>query len=364
MQCEKIIPSLLDPMNKIWSMPKWKYLASRDVSQLFSDGQFLEMAYHVVEFCEEQLIKRSKAQEPGGACDLLSVALLRPILSLVLRLLHSIHALWDQEVDLLPELERAKCLSCMEIAASLEITNGLYVIDNLHKDKTGALLEKTRQGAYNVLGLCTSVQGAFSELLDNLFVRDFLSNDIGSMELRHLVKVIRLVAIPLVQNCPFNFWEPWTVDFLRSPILGVCEYRLHYAWFDLLHQGGTGKPYFYGKLVGSDRQIKECKHKLLLAFTREVSDLLRVLALAEQNMESASSSLLSFLVRHDCFERMRMSLLGYFVDDETTMKAIPFCHSLTRLAISDMSVRHSIVSDLLPCLIRRLDISFRVQFNA
>lgn len=50
-----------------------------------------------------------------------------------------------------------------------------------------------------------------------------------------------------------------------------------------------------------------------------------------------------------------MSLFGYFVDDETTMNAIPFCSSLTWLAISDTRVRHLIVNDLLPCLIRRLD---------
>jgi hypothetical protein len=52
---------------------------------------------------------------------------------------------------------------------------------------------------------------------------------------------------------------------------------------------------------------------------------------------------------------MRTSLFGYFVDDETTVKAVPFCHSLTSLAISDMSVRHLILNDLLPCLIQRLD---------
>jgi hypothetical protein len=113
------------------------------------------------------------------------------------------------------------------------------------------------------------------------------------MELRHLGKVIRLVAIPLVQNCPCEFWEPWMFNFLR-PILRECQYRLHYAWFDLLYQGGTGKPYFYGNLVGSVRDIKELKLKLLLAFTREVSDLLRVLALTVQNVESVSSSLLRY----------------------------------------------------------------------
>ncbi|KAM0855193.1 hypothetical protein ACQ4PT_049915 [Festuca glaucescens] len=310
-QCAMIIPRLLDPLNKIWSLQGWKYFASRNgVGQLFSShGQFLETAYHVVGFCEEQLVKRRKTQEPGGASDiLLSVPLLRQILPLLLRLLQRVHALWDEEVDDLPEeIERAKSLRCAELAATLESTDGLYDTDNLHKDKTGALLEGTRQRAYNVLGLCTYIDGAFSELLDSLSVRDALSEDIGSMELRHLLK------------------------------------------------GGLEKPYFYGNLVGSDRQIKQLEQKLLLAFTREVSDLLRVLALTQQNMESASSSLLSVLLRHGFFRRMRMSLFGYFVDDETTMKDLPFCRSLTRLAIRDMSVRQSIVNDLLPFLIRRLD---------
>jgi exportin-5 len=242
----------------------------------------------------------------------------------------------------------------VELAATLERTDEPYDIDKLRKDKTKALLEGTRPRVYNVLGMCASVEGAYSELLDSLTVQDFLTNYIGPMELRHLAKVIRLVAIPLVKNCPCKFWKPWMVDFL-GPILRECEYRLDFISFDLLHKGGTGKPYFYGKLVGSDTQIKESEQKLLLAFTRQVWDLLRVLALTEQNMESASSSLLSFLLRPDCFRRMRMSLFGYFVDDETTKKAIPFCRSLTLIAIDDMSVRHSIVNDLLPCLIQCLD---------
>lgn len=80
-----------------------------------------------------------------------------------------------------------------------------------------------------------------------------------------------------------------------------------------------------------------------------------MLSVTEQNVESVPSPLLRFLLLHDCFKRIRMSLFGYFVDDETTMNAIPFCRSLTWLAISDMRVRHSIVKDLLPSLIRRLD---------
>lgn len=315
MQYARIVPFLLGPLNKIWSLPKWKYLSRTGL--LFSDGQFLKMAYHVVKFVEEQL--KMRKTEESSDCDLFSVALLQQILPLLLQLLHCVHALWKQDHDFLPEeLERAKSLSCVELDSKLECTNGLYAIDNeesLLKNKIGALLEGTQQRVYNVLGLCTSIEGAFSELLDSRIVQDTLTADLGSLELRHLGKVIRLVVIPLVENCPCKFWEPWTFNFLR-PILGECEYRLHHAWFDLLYQGGTGKPYFYGNLVGSVRHIKESKLKLLLAFTREVSDLLTVLALAEQNMESVSSSLLRFLLRHDCFGRMRMSLFGYFVDDD------------------------------------------------
>ncbi|KAM0852341.1 hypothetical protein ACQ4PT_051822 [Festuca glaucescens] len=189
-QCSMIIPRLLDPLNKIRSLQGWKYFASHNgVGQLFSDGQFLEIAYHVVGFCEEQL-ERHKTQEPGGASDiLLSVPLLGQILPLLLRLLQRVHALWDEEVDDLPEeIERAKSLRCVELATTLESTDGLYDADSLHKDKTGALLEGTRQRAYNVLGLCTSIEGAFSDLLDSLSVRHALSEDMGSMELRHLSK--------------------------------------------------------------------------------------------------------------------------------------------------------------------------------
>jgi hypothetical protein len=143
-QCARIIPCLLDPLNKIWSLPEWKRFVSV-ASRVFSDDQFLEMAYHVVKSVEEQL-KRSRAQEPGGACDLFSVALLRQILPFLLRLLQPIHALWDSPYDFFPEeLEGAKCLSCVELAATLERTDEPYDIDKLCKDKTKALLEGTRQ---------------------------------------------------------------------------------------------------------------------------------------------------------------------------------------------------------------------------
>jgi len=143
----RMIPCLLDPLNKIWTLAEWKDNYVSSVSRIFSNGQFLEMSYHVVKFSEEQL-KRSKT-EGSGACDLFPVSHLQLILPLLLQLLQCIHALWNEEAYFLPEeLERAKCLSGLELATILESTNGLYDIDNekyLHKNKTQALLEGIRQ---------------------------------------------------------------------------------------------------------------------------------------------------------------------------------------------------------------------------
>lgn len=77
-----------------------------------------------------------------------------------------------------------------------------------------ALLEGIRQRVYNVIGLCTSIERAFSELLDSLSVSVAFMKDLGSMEFRYLGKLIRLVIIPLVKHCPRKFWKEWVTSFL------------------------------------------------------------------------------------------------------------------------------------------------------
>lgn len=63
-----------------------EYLHSASgLARLFSDVQFLNMAYDVVKFCEENL-KRSKAEE-SGACDICSVTLLQSILPFLLQVI-------------------------------------------------------------------------------------------------------------------------------------------------------------------------------------------------------------------------------------------------------------------------------------
>ncbi|KAM3227948.1 hypothetical protein ACQJBY_059599 [Aegilops geniculata] len=135
----------------IWIQTEWnhKYVRTMSgLSNLFSDGQFLKMSYHVVKFCEEKLMNGINEY---GACDVFSIALLELIIPLFLRLLRCIHVLWTVEIgiDLLPaEVEKAKALSCMELDHLLEISDGLYTIDSeesFRENETRALLEGTRQ---------------------------------------------------------------------------------------------------------------------------------------------------------------------------------------------------------------------------
>ncbi|XP_047055184.1 uncharacterized protein LOC124661368 [Lolium rigidum] len=380
-----MLPCLLNSLNRIWTQREWndKYVDTvSGLSNLFSDGQFLKMSYHIVKFCEEKLTGSVKNEY--GACDVFPVALLQSIIPLFLRLLRCIHALWSVEIGIgwLPqEVDMAKSLSCNELGCLLEISDGLYTIDSdesFRENETRALLEGTRQRVYNFIGQCTTVEEAFSKLLDSLSVSNAFMEALECMEFRHLGKLIHLVAVPLVKHCPSELWEEWTVNFLE-PILLQCEHRLHAAWFYHLYENQADSLFNYGNLVGEDEEIKSLGYMLLLEFTRKLSGLLEALALMEQtsvrlhedvkpicNKDTVSSqdlnsvspsSLFRFLLRHDCFGKLRMGLFGYFVDDEAARKALQFCRCLIRLAVStnDGRLRLLIVDDLLPCLTRRLD---------
>lgn len=379
-----MLPCLLNSLNRIWTQMEWnkKYVRTMSgLSNLFSDGQFLKMSYHVVEFCDEKLMSGINEY---GACDVFSIALLELIIPLFLRLLRCIHVLWRAEIgaDLLPEaVEKAKSLSCMELDHLLEISDGLYTIDSqetFRDNETRALLEGTRQRVYNFIGLCTTIKGAFPKLLESLSVGNAFTEALECMELRHLGKLIHLVVIPLVKHCPREILEEWTVNFLE-PILLQCEHSLHGTWFYLLYKRQAHNLLNYGNLVGEDEQINKTGYKLLLEFTRKVSDLLDALEFMEktvvplhedvkpicnkdtvssQDLNSmAPSSFCRFLLHHNFFEKLRMSFFGYFVDDEAAIKALPFCRYLIQLAVStnDVRLERLIVDDLLPCLIRRLD---------
>jgi hypothetical protein len=83
-----MLPCLLNSLNRIWTQREWndKYVDTvSGLSNLFSDGQFLKMSYHIVKFCEEKLTGSVKNEY--GACDVFPVALLQSIIPLFLRVI-------------------------------------------------------------------------------------------------------------------------------------------------------------------------------------------------------------------------------------------------------------------------------------
>ncbi|KAL6659658.1 hypothetical protein ACP70R_002487 [Stipagrostis hirtigluma subsp. patula] len=360
---KSILSLLFDSLNIIWNQPEWKstFLCTGfGLSCLLSGSHFLKMVYNVVKVFENEL-KRSIEEDFTDFIPLLPL-----FLPLLLQLLRCIHALWKDQIscNLFKELEEAKML-----------TNG---DEDSQVNETRKFLEKIREsGAYNIIGLSMSLDGAFTEILDiSSLSAAFV--DLDSMEFRHLSKLIHLVLSPLVKTCPREFWKEWMLNLL-GPVLRHCEDVLYYAWFSLLHQGRAGASYYFGKLPGSAESIEKLEQTILLEFTRDVSHLFGKLCspelnnglsheyfedasdkkmIAFQDLDSISSnSLIGYLLVHDCFGRLRMSLFGYWVDDEAATKAIPFCRTLVLLAgvSKDERLRQLILHELLPSVTKRLD---------
>lgn len=126
-----------------------------------------------------------------------------------------------------------------------------------------------------------SIEGAFAELLDkSSFSAAFA--DFDYMKFKHLRKLIDAVFLPLVRNCPTEFWKEWMSDLLRT-FLRHCEDLLYYAWFSLMHEGRAKVPYYFGQLTGSAENIEKLEHSLLLDFTRAVCRLVGNIASLESN---------------------------------------------------------------------------------
>uniref|UniRef100_A0A0E0R910 Exportin-5 C-terminal domain-containing protein n=1 Tax=Oryza rufipogon TaxID=4529 RepID=A0A0E0R910_ORYRU len=337
-QYKGVLHYLLKPLNKIWVQSEWRstFLHSAfGLTCLFSD-HFLEMVYKVVKFCENDLRQSTLESIEMQFCDLHS--LLRLMLPFLLQLLQCIHSLWRGQISgsLPDQLESAKSKMSDE---------------DVQQNKTRKLLEEIRLSGYNIIGLSLSIQGAFSDLLDISSFNDAIFEDLGSMEFRHLSKLINLVFVPLVTYCPSKFWKKWMLNLLR-PLLDHCEDLLYFAWFSLMHHGRAKVPYYFGKLSGPTENIEKFEDTQLLEFTREVSHLLGVLSSPESN-----NGLLHYLLTHDCLGSSRMSLFGYWVDDEATTSAISFCLAMVRLAGSTDNERCKlfVADELLPSIIRRLD---------
>ncbi|KAG2598421.1 hypothetical protein PVAP13_5KG357628, partial [Panicum virgatum] len=345
---------------KIWTLPEWRnnYLHfGQRLTCLFSDSLFLRMVYYTIRSCELKLewstMEGCTASNPS---ELNIVTLLPLILPLLLELLQCIHGLWYPPIadSLSEELKRAKHPdTSFPLACGNELC--INIMEGSEENGTRYLLQEV-------------LESGFSELLNGFPVSVALSKYLRSLEFRHLRKLIELTIIPLVENCPQKFWKEWVDNLLRT-LLRHSEKILHYAWSCILYHECNGAAYYFGELSGSDEKIKTAEMGILLEFTREFSGLLEVLALTEQNRalpqedvthdrdSMPSTSLFRYLVSNDCFESLRMSLFGYFVDDAATIKAVQFCCALIHLAVgsNDGKLRIFILDNLLPCLIQSLD---------
>ncbi|TVU25224.1 hypothetical protein EJB05_27713 [Eragrostis curvula] len=358
-QYNAVLLDLLKPLNTIWTRPEWErtFLCNGfGLSCLLANGHFLRNIYNVVKFCENELC-RSSQDFTEDICSLLHM-----FLPLLLQLLRCIHSLWKGQIscNLSEDIKTAKVLMNDE--------------EDFQQNETRKLLEQIRESGYNIIGLSMCHEKALTEVLDCSSL-SLAFVDLGSMEFRHLSKLIHLIFLPLVENCPREFWKEWMLNFL-GPFLRHCEDVLYYAWFSFLHEGRARVSYYFGKLLGSTEDIEKSEHTVLLQFTRDVSHLLGNLSLSKSgtlshcfedvnkkritylcDSESTSSnSLVGYLFVHGCFGRLRMSLFGYWVDDVAAIKAIPFCCSLVQFAgVSTVERLRLFVSDeLLPSIIKRL----------
>ncbi|VAH67992.1 unnamed protein product [Triticum turgidum subsp. durum] len=384
-ECKKqLLMSLLNPLNKIWTQSEWdeEYMSyTYRLSGLLCDDQFMKTVHLLVKSFEE--IKGSKIEHSTGTqekCSPTSIAnyqhsstFLQLMLTLLLRILHFIHMAWtDQSAYDLPEIiRRAKLMSTMEIFTFLPETNSLPDndgVDAIRVDAIGTRLREIRETGYNVIGLCANVGRSFFELDSSLFIHALVA-DISFMEFDHLGKFIELTFIPLVRCCPRECWDKWVLLLLES-LFFYCERNFRYAWLSLIHEGRAKVPDFFGDLYGPEDKLKKLEVELVLKFTRSVSLLLRVLASKELNSglpdlncpksdlkSISSSSLMGYLLLHNCFGRFSMYLFGCLVDHQATMEALPFFHALIRLAVAtdDERLKQFILNEMLPTIVRFSD---------
>uniref|UniRef100_A0ACD5ZT35 Uncharacterized protein n=1 Tax=Avena sativa TaxID=4498 RepID=A0ACD5ZT35_AVESA len=305
-----------------------------------------------------------------------STRLLSLIIPLVLKLLRSVHALWkNEDRPTLPiELKEAEFKqNSAKVIASLLDTDPA----KLKEDDIGQWLHVIRERGYILLGLCAPIQGAFSDLLESSSIAEAIMENLNCMEFRHVSKLIDLVLIPLVKNCPRELLGEWILKLLRPLFRYCCEDIFCDAWFRLLNEGRAGYCYYFGCPRGSEDNVKKFEDYLLLDLTRKVSKLLGVLASLEPNDAlmrvdlqplstvktascdskcASSNSVVGHSILNDCFEMLKMTLLGSWVDGEATLDAVPFCHALVQVAVAtnNRKLRLFIVDDMLPATIKRL----------
>ncbi|XP_044977615.1 protein HASTY 1-like isoform X2 [Hordeum vulgare subsp. vulgare] len=379
---EQLLMSLLNPLNKIWTQPEWdeEYMSyPHRLSGLLCNDKFMKTVCLLVKSFEKEA-KGSKIENSTGTQEKCppapstnyqySSTFPQLKFALLLRILHFIHMAWMDRSDYdLPEIiRRAKLISTNEISTFLKENNTLPDNDGVDARRMNAIgtwLHEIRETGYKAIGLWASVETSFFGL-DRSFFINALVDDIHSMDFIHLGKLIQFTFIPLVRYCPRGCWDKWMVELFESLFI-YCEDIFGYAWLSLIHEGRAKTAAYFGGLYGPEEKLKKLEVELLLEFTRSVSYLLRVLASEELNRglphlncpksdlkSISSSSLMGYLLLHNCFGRFSMYLFGSLVDYQAAKDALPFCHALIRLAVAtdDERLKQFILNEMLPTVVR------------
>jgi len=382
---EHLLTNILCTLNEIWNQSDWedKYMRSiYCLSGLLDNYQFRRTVCSLVKSFEKLLGNRilesaGFREEPSVSADYVySSTLPKLMLPLILQILNCIQMLWSEPISY--DLSR---LTAKKIKFLLE--NGKLPdsdeADMLQNSETWS--QKIRESGYNVIRLCASVKGAFYGLLDRPSIINVLAENVSSMEFNHLGKLIELVFIPLVKNCPRDCWDEWMVGLLE-PVFSYCEEILYYAWFTFLHGGRAIVRPYLGNPSGPEEIVSQYEKEILLKFTRSISDLLGVLAserlnsglsllsyrlktstMADiQDLKSISSnSIIGYLLLHNCFRRLSMYLFGCLADYQAAENALPFCYSLIHIAKATNNERLNqfVLDEMLPTIILLLGVDVK-----
>uniref|UniRef100_A0A0E0R902 Exportin-5 C-terminal domain-containing protein n=1 Tax=Oryza rufipogon TaxID=4529 RepID=A0A0E0R902_ORYRU len=363
-----LLSSQLSSLKRIWSQPQWQAC----LKHLCCHGEFRSAVLKIIKIFEEELSKCREETNMLHQPDQISHSTLMSLVSLIipplLKLIRFVHALWmDGAVLRFPEelIEARKMKNVDQILRFRgETLEFLDVWPEELEEGLAQWLQLIRESGYNLLGLCATIKGAFSELLDNSSINNAIMENIRSMEIRHLTKLIDLVIVPFIKHCPHNLWVEWMLKLLL-PLFDYCGDVLYYSWFSLLHNGQANVPLFFGYICGSEETVSKMENYLLLDLTRKVSKLLGALASQELNQGVYRAGLVLDMnsASHDfkctpstSLVGLSMNLFGCWVDGEAAIDSIPFCHSLVQVAVAtnNEKLKRFIKDDMLPAIIRRL----------
>lgn len=415
-QQQEVLAWFLEPLNKEWTQLHWQdaYLSDWEgLVRLCSNTQFMWSLFHTVTFFEKAL-KRSGGLRKGTINshntstqvdrDFHPLAShLSWMIPPLLKLLRALHSFWSAPVfQALPgEIKAALGMSDAERAVFLGESNVKFSknalpfpdesqssrINESHVQSNETdvrnWLKGIRDSGYNVLGLSMTVGDTFFKCFDVNVVSLALTENIQSMEFRHIRQLVHSVLIPLVKWCPLDMWEKW-LEKLLHPLLLHSQKAFSFSWSSLLQEGRAKVPDLHGVAVGSDLKVEVIEEKLLRDLTREIYSLLSVIATPGLNpglpsveqsghfirVDSSSlkdldtfapNSMISFLLNHKALAlpALQITVDAFkWTDGEAMAKLYSFCGAIVRICITTNNVEllQFVAKDLFYAIIQGLSL--------